>query len=135
MWPFRRPPPPPPPPPPVLRDGVTATFHRNRDATWWAWTLRGIDFTIDGEALPPDWIEASRRALDTMAALGPEIRIVVMRHLEGWGPPDAAVFSVRLMPEVTPDAFEIVAEADAWGDLGVSIDVAHGAINGALAGD
>ena len=131
MWPFRRPAPP-PLPAPVVRDGVMATCERRGQHVAWSWTLRGTAFTIDGEQLPEHWIEASRQALATMEALGPEIRIVVMRHLEGWGPPDAAVYSVRLTPDVAPDAFQIVAEADAWGDLAVSIDIAHGEINGAL---
>jgi hypothetical protein len=134
MWPFRRAAPP-PVSAPVVRDGVAATFERRGVHAGWSWTLRGTAFSIDGERLPDDWLEQSRHALATMEALGPEIRIVVMRHLRGWGPPDAAVYSVRLTPEVASDAFEIVAEADAWGDLAVSIDVAHGAINGALAGD
>jgi hypothetical protein len=134
MWPFRRAAPA-PLPPPVVREGIVATCGRRGAHVSWSWALRGTAFTIDGERLPDDWLDASHRALATMEALGPEIRIVVLRHLQGWGPPDAAVYSVRLTPEVAPDAFEIVAEADAWGDLAVSIDVAHGAINGALAGD
>ena len=134
MWPFRRRAAPPPLPDPVVRDGVVAVCERRGEHVEWRWTLRGTACSIDGDRLPADWIEASRRALGTMEALGPEIRIVVMRHLQGWGPPDAAVYSVRLAPDVAPDAFEIVAEADAWGDLAVSIDVAGGAINGALRG-
>ena len=133
MWPFRRRTAPPPLPDPVVRDGVIATCERHGVHVGWRWTLRGTAFSIHRDRLPDDWIEASRRALATMEALGPEIRIVVLRHLEGWGPPDAAVYSVRLTPDVAADAFEIVAEADAWGDLAVSIDVAHGEINGALA--
>jgi len=134
MWPFRHAAAP-PLPPPVVRDGVVATCERRGRLVSWTWTVRGTAFTIDGEGLPGDWLEASHRALATIEALGPEIRIVVMRHLQDWGPPDAAVYSVRLTPEVAPDAFQIVAEADVWGDLAVSIDVARGAINGALAGD
>ena len=134
MWPFRRRAAPPPLPAPVVRDGVVATCERVGLHVSWSWRLHGTAFTIDGDELPDDWLEASRRALATMEALGPEIRIVVRHHLRGWGPPDAAVYSVRLTPDVAPDAFEVIAEADAWGDLAVSIDVAHGAINGGLGG-
>jgi hypothetical protein len=134
MWPFRRTPRA-PDPLPVTRDGVTATFERMRHGTWWRWRLRDTPCYVEGASLPDDWLEASRRALDTMADLGPEIRIVILRHVTGWGPPDAATFSIWLRPALAADAFEIVAEADAWGDLAVSIDVANGQINGHWAGD
>jgi hypothetical protein len=134
MWPFRRTPRS-PVPPPITRDGIVATCHRTRHDVWWSWMLRGTLCHVEGESLPDDWLEASRRALDTMADLGPEIRIVILRHVGGWGPPDAAVLSIWLRPALAPDAFEIIAEADAWGDVGVSIEVANGQINGHWTGD
>ena len=134
MWPFRRTRPP-DDPPPVTLDGITATYQRTRSGSWWMWTLRGTLCHLERESLPDDWLDASRRALDTIADLGPEIRIVILRHVEGWGPPDAAVLSVWLRPELAPDGFEVVAESEAWGDVGVSIEVANGHINGHWSGD
>jgi hypothetical protein len=137
MWPFRRTRE--PLPDPVSRDGVTATCHFDRsmpDKARWDWTVHGTSCTVWSRTLPDDWLERTRRALATMEALGPEIRIIVLRHLQGWGPPDAAVFSLRLVPEEGADAFEVLAESEAaWGDLGVAIQVAHGRITSDWAGD